>query len=145
MADNTNLFFWETTFPAGTTGTARIYPAGKIPCAVQDLQRAALFQESARRVDYAMDFLMPDFEPQLDLVVAHGHAKVQPHYGEPINPPTTDKASAVFRGRRLETITVGKMPDPPPRPRQRSPLEAGHNRDRRRHPRGASENNPTLA
>ena len=73
-------------------------------------------QESIRRVDFAMDFLMPEsFELKLDQVVAHSHAKLAPYWSDKANPEgsselTTNKPSAVLRGRKLETVTVGKMP-----------------------------------
>ncbi len=67
-----------------------------------------VISESVRRVDYAMDFLAPGFEPQLSQFVAHGHCKVSPYWEEPGS--KGEKSSAVFRGRQLETVTIGKMP-----------------------------------
>lgn len=71
---------------------------------------ARIIKESVRRVDYAMDFLAPDFELNLDRFVAHGHSKVQPHWGGNWKPAGVGEVSSVMRGRRLETVTVGKMP-----------------------------------
>ena len=69
-------------------------------------------QESIRRADFAMDFLMPNtFELKLDQVVAHSHSKVSPYWGEQEGPQQNpDQPSAVLRGRKLESVTVGKMP-----------------------------------
>ncbi len=63
---------------------------------------------SVNRVDYAMDFLIPGFALRLDGFVAHPKTKVRPHWGE--NAGDRNTPSAVCRGRRLETVMVGKMP-----------------------------------
>ncbi len=70
-------------------------------------------KESIRRADFAMDFLMPEtFELKLDQVVAHSHAKVTPYWSDQQTPQeNTDRPSAVFRGRNLESVTIGKMPN----------------------------------
>lgn len=69
-------------------------------------------QESIRRADFAMDFLMPeDFELNQDQVVAHSHSKVSSHWGEKdAGSEKQNHPSTVFRGRKLESITIGKMP-----------------------------------
>lgn len=68
-------------------------------------------EESVRRADFAMDFLMPtDFELKLEQFVAHGHCKVSPHWGEQQTSGDPNKPSAVFRGRQLQSATIGKMP-----------------------------------
>ena len=71
---------------------------------------ATVLAESVRRVDYAMDFLTSGFEINLDLIVAHGHCKVQPYWGEKQEGQSIEGLTSVFRGRRIETVTVGKMP-----------------------------------
>ncbi|MDG4720067.1 MULTISPECIES: hypothetical protein [Thalassospira] len=69
-------------------------------------------QESIRRADFAMDFLMPEgFELNQDQVVAHSHSKVSSHWGEKnADSEKQNHPSTVFRGRKLESITIGKMP-----------------------------------
>ena len=71
-----------------------------------------VLQESIRRADFAMDFLMPeDFELNQDQVVAHSHSKVSSHWGEKdAGSEKQNHPSTVFRGRKLESITIGKMP-----------------------------------
>lgn len=72
----------------------------------------SVLQESMRRADFAMDFLMPeDFELNQDQVVAHSHSKVSSHWGEKnADSEKHNHPSTVFRGRKLESITIGKMP-----------------------------------
>jgi hypothetical protein len=65
---------------------------------------------SVNRVDYAMDFLMIDFELSLDSFVAHPRMKVRPYWGEVGGSMDRNQPSAVCRGRRLESVTIGKMP-----------------------------------
>lgn len=64
---------------------------------------------SINRVDFAMDFLTRDFEPQLHQFVSHARRKVMPTWSEEQVLPAT-QPSSILRGRRLETVTVGKMP-----------------------------------
>ena len=69
----------------------------------------AVTGHSVNRIDYAADFLAPGFELRLDGFVAHPRTKVRPHWSaEATNDP--NQPSAVFTGRRLESVTVGKMP-----------------------------------
>lgn len=69
----------------------------------------AVTGHSVNRIDYAADFLAPAFELRLDGFVAHPRTKVRPHWSaETTNDP--NQPSAVFTGRRLESVTVGKMP-----------------------------------
>ena len=72
----------------------------------------SVVSESIRRADFAMDFLMPDeFTLDINSVVAPSRSKVSPYWGgkQTVAAHQT-QPSAVFRGRRLESITVGKMP-----------------------------------
>ena len=71
-----------------------------------------VLQESIRRADFAMDFLMPEgFELNQDQIVAHSHSKVSSHWGEKnVDSEKQNHPSTVFRGRKLESITIGKMP-----------------------------------
>lgn len=61
---------------------------------------------SINRVDYAMDFLAPLFEPHPEQVVAPSNTKVMcnPENGQPHE---LTPGNYVFRGRRLETLTIG--------------------------------------
>jgi hypothetical protein len=64
---------------------------------------------SVNRMDYAADFLVPGFELRLNGFVAHPRTKVRPHWStQTTNDP--NQPSAVFAGRRLESVTIGKMP-----------------------------------
>lgn len=70
-----------------------------------------VLRESVRRVDYALDFLAPDFEPGLEQFVAHRRCKVAPYWGtKKLSPNEEHKPSAVFRARKIETVTIGRMP-----------------------------------
>lgn len=63
---------------------------------------------AVNRIDYAMDFATDAFEPHPDKFVAHSNCKVKPHFG----PKEIDDTlpSPVTRGRRVESVTIGKMP-----------------------------------
>jgi hypothetical protein len=65
---------------------------------------------SVNRVDYAVDFLTDDFELSLDCFVTHPRMKVRPYWGEVSSTVDHNRPSAVCRGRRLESVTIGKMP-----------------------------------
>lgn len=69
-----------------------------------------VIEESFNRVDYAVDVLAPDFVLDPDCVVAHSHSKVNLYWGEKSAIHQNEHVGAVFRGRRLESITIGKMP-----------------------------------
>lgn len=64
---------------------------------------------SVNRIDYALDFLVRAFELRLDSFVAHARTKIRPHWGS-ATAGDPNQPSAVFRGRRLESVTIGKMP-----------------------------------
>ncbi len=69
--------------------------------------------ESIRRVDFSMDFLMPEtFELNHMQFVTHHRSKVSPYFGSKgeTKETDTDKCALVFRGRRTESVTIGKMP-----------------------------------
>ncbi len=72
---------------------------------------AVVTDHSINRVDFAMDFRTQGFEVQLDQFVAHSHTKVRPYWGsrEPSKDP--NQPEAVMRGRRLESVTIGKQPN----------------------------------
>jgi hypothetical protein len=65
---------------------------------------------SVNRLDYAVDLLTTDFELSLDRFVAHPRMKVRPYWGEVGYGVDRNYPSAVCRGRRLESVTIGKMP-----------------------------------
>ena len=79
---------------------------------VMDQLRAmgcAVGQVSVARVDYAMDFLALDFVLDPARFVAHPHARVRPYWGD--RPPQDPfQPGAIFRGRNVESVTIGKMP-----------------------------------
>ncbi len=64
---------------------------------------------SINRIDYAVDFLAPGFALRLDGFVAHPRTKVRPYWGI-ASPQDPNQPSAVLTGRRLESVTIGKMP-----------------------------------
>ncbi len=66
--------------------------------------------ESIRRVDFAMDFLMPEtFELNHMQFVTHHRSKVSPYF-EKKKEPDPNTPSLIFQGRRVGSVTVGKMP-----------------------------------
>lgn len=71
---------------------------------------ATITGHSVNRVDFAMDFLTQGFELHLNNFVAHPNCKEAPHWGENAPPGDPNQPSAVFRGRSLESVTIGKMP-----------------------------------
>lgn len=76
-----------------------------------DMNCTAL-RESIRRIDFATDFLMPEhFQAHIEQVACHSHTKVAPYWGEVENPDQDpNKPTVVTRGRKIESITIGKMP-----------------------------------
>lgn len=72
-------------------------------------QMGAVFDlESINRIDFAMDFLAPDFELDHKNVVAHRRTKIRPYWSE--KNVDENQPSEVFAGRRCESVTIGKMP-----------------------------------
>ncbi|MEP3321515.1 MAG: hypothetical protein ABJN40_10755 [Sneathiella sp.] len=70
-------------------------------------------QESIRRVDFAMDFLIPGvFEINEHQFVAHHRSKISPYLKfEDVDQDTgNNDGTYVFRGGRKESVTIGKMP-----------------------------------
>lgn len=64
--------------------------------------------ESINRIDFAMDFLAPEFELDHRNFVAHRRSKVAPYWSE--KEVDENQPAAVFAGRRCESVTIGKMP-----------------------------------
>jgi hypothetical protein len=64
---------------------------------------------SVNRIDYAADFLTPGFVLRLDGFVTRPRAKRHPHWSAP-HGHDPYCPSAIITGRRLESVTVGKMP-----------------------------------
>ncbi len=72
------------------------------------------------RIDYALDFLAPDFILDMANFVAPKSSKVSPYFamdkhlddhGDTLNEgPTDQPVGSVMRGGRFESVTVGKMP-----------------------------------
>ncbi|WP_068080577.1 hypothetical protein [Polycladidibacter stylochi] len=76
---------------------------------------ATFGQESIRRVDFAFDFLLPQsFTLNYQHFVAHYKTKVRPHFEKKTShkkiSQTSEGDSFVFCGRRIESVTLGKMP-----------------------------------
>lgn len=72
---------------------------------------ARLTDHSINRADFAMDFRTYGFELHDDQFVAHSHTKVRPYWGKRENTDTdNNQPSAVLRGRRLESMTIGIQP-----------------------------------
>lgn len=66
---------------------------------------------SINRVDFAIDIRTKGFEPSLHGFVAPVRTKAKPHWGKREHAPDPYGGfSAVLTGRRLESITVGRMP-----------------------------------
>jgi hypothetical protein len=70
----------------------------------------AISGHSVNRIDFAMDFATGPFELNLGCFVAHPRTKVTPHWGSVEHSVDRNRPSAVCRGRRLESVTIGKMP-----------------------------------
>ena len=69
---------------------------------------ATIGQESINRADYCFDFLMQDFSPRAEQIIAPPTSSKSGHIeGRRID----DVSAFAFRGRKLETLTVGKMPN----------------------------------
>lgn len=65
---------------------------------------------SINRVDFAMDFETSGFDLHPEQMVAHSHSKVSPHWSEQNSQKDENQPTIVMRGRRVESITVGKQP-----------------------------------
>jgi len=61
---------------------------------------------SISRVDYAVDFIAPDFRLMPERLICHSHATVggYPDQGEP------DEMAVHWKNRQVTSLTVGKMP-----------------------------------
>lgn len=67
---------------------------------------------SVNRLDYAVDILAPGFQLDLADFVAPARAKVRPYWGkEQLLDDPGNVPQAVIRGRRVESATVGMMPN----------------------------------
>lgn len=75
-----------------------------------DVIGAKISDHSINRADFAMDFQTENFELQQDQFVAHSHTKVSTHYEKQGNTNDENQPSAVMRGRRSESVTIGKQP-----------------------------------
>lgn len=72
---------------------------------------ARIAGESVNRVDYALDVRMPpNFAVDMNHFVAHPRTKIRPHWSKHPLPADDEQPAAVVCGRRLESVTVGKMP-----------------------------------
>jgi hypothetical protein len=69
----------------------------------------AINEISIARIDYAMDFFAPEFVLDPARFIAHPHSKLKPAWSKS-NVDTLPYPMPVFRGRRVESVTVGKMP-----------------------------------
>ena len=71
---------------------------------------AKVTDHSINRADFAMDFQTHGFELQQNQFVAHSHTKVGSHWGILEDKKDGNQPSTVMRGRRLESVTIGKQP-----------------------------------
>ncbi len=70
-------------------------------------------QESIRRIDFAMDFLIPGvFEINEQQFVVHHRSKISPYikFEDAANDTGNNDGTYIFRGGRKESVTIGKMP-----------------------------------
>jgi hypothetical protein len=63
-------------------------------------------ETSINRIDYAIDIRADDFTLDLARFIAHPKAKRRPHWSQ----ADDLRPAAVLTGRRLESVTIGKMP-----------------------------------
>ncbi len=64
------------------------------------------------RIDYAVDILAPGFELDIEQFVAPARAKVQRYWSKDLHLDDAGNVpQPVVRGRRFESVTVGKMPN----------------------------------
>ncbi len=71
---------------------------------------AIMTNHSINRADFAMDFRTQGFELHQAQFVAHSHTKIGTHWSERGNVPDRNQPGAVWRGRRVESVTIGKQP-----------------------------------
>ena len=72
---------------------------------------AKVVKYSVRRLDYAIDIRLPMWDLRLNDFVCHARSTVRPHWGERDTTGENDlRPQAVLRGRRLQSVTIGKMP-----------------------------------
>lgn len=112
--NNTDHREWNVGFSSHASALAAYGYHGtkdRIYQALADMNCTAL-RESIRRIDFATDFLMPEhFQAHIEQVACHSHTKVAPYWGEVENPDQDpNKPTVVTRGRKIESITIGKMP-----------------------------------
>lgn len=71
---------------------------------------ARVSDHSINRVDFAMDFQTRGFELHHELFVSHSHTKTGMHFGESESTQDRNQPGLIMRGRKLESVTIGKMP-----------------------------------
>ena len=72
---------------------------------------AMVNEHSVRRIDYAIDIRVPVWDLRLESFVAHPRSTVRPHWGtKEKNDADEFKPQIVTKGRKLSTVTIGKMP-----------------------------------
>lgn len=72
---------------------------------------AMVNEHSVRRIDYAIDIQVPVWDLRLESFVAHPRSTVRPHWGtKEKNAADEFKPQIVTKGRKLSTVTIGKMP-----------------------------------
>ena len=109
---NTNVALWNIFVSPRATMLLAYGYAGTRDRLWETLKAmgARVTDHSINRVDFAMDFRTQGFELHHDQFVAHSHTKVSPHWGKREDAGDRNQPAAVTRGRRLESVTVGKQP-----------------------------------
>jgi hypothetical protein len=72
---------------------------------------ATITDHSVNRIDYAIDFSIPDFKLDPRLFVSHARSKLKCHWG--ISVPESHIlgcSNSISRGREVESVTIGKQP-----------------------------------
>lgn len=68
---------------------------------------AIILNNSVNRFDVCADIVAPNFKIDPNKIVAHSHSKIARH----LDMDTNDLSPQIIGGNRIETVTIGKMPN----------------------------------
>lgn len=109
---NPNLWNLSVVVRAATLATMGLDAALKLAWDTLEKLGTTILSHSVRRLDYAMDIRMAEWDLRLDSFVAHSRTTIHPHWGHDKPQPNHFdlEADSIVRGKRIETVTLGRMP-----------------------------------
>ena len=112
--NNTNPNLWNLSVVIRAASLATMGLDAALTLAWDTLEKlgATVLSHSVRRIDYAMDIRMAEWDLRLDSFVAHSRTTIHPHWGhDNPQPKHIDlEPDSIIRGKRIETVALGRMP-----------------------------------